>query len=500
MKWSSWFVLLLFAFGLILISGCTQVETGCVDDGHCSLNEKYIGTCADCAPDFYLSNDFGSYSFYDDGMLFLESCVVARDGEYTGNLPFYLEVTGDNGKVLFHMDFEEYVDFDSDEFWSYANLDVFKGGFKYNSQAALDDDSNTPKIYCFNIKGYLGSRSYPYYNVKLVVNPDKSVSEKNYDNNELDFRVNGNVEHYPDILIERDIGEFKYIYSNNKKKREKGYSFDLYIAYYNYTRYAYDNYPGLVRAEVAIFDSKESAEEFLNIIISDENENVKKIEKDGLLYYELSQGLFWKHGNKLIAVSYPSGEEGEALFREYVSKYPSDIIKANVGSSTTTTSTTTTTAASTTTTIITTSTTTSTTITTTSTTTSSTTSSTTTTTTTTLKDLPSDVYFVYKTDDDELLIGDDLTALLKENGYKEIKSSYIYSYDKFPSDEKVENEESFIVIRKGIGIFVNWGINDDNFVQIINKFGSNDLEDYKELDGDELLSSELDDIYDENFD
>jgi len=233
----------------------------------------------------------------------------------------------------------------------YPRVDFFVDGFhegliQYTSLTLLPggEFSDINGIF-FQYDGYHINKTF---NVKYVVDWENKLNEGDEKNNEKEAKVfvkeglyvecndlnltppinittndtiNDTKDFHSRLLIEHDIGNYKYV---NSQRHNEDYGTRVQANYERGKNYA--------AAAVIAFKNNEKAREYLKTKIKNANElgyDVKFVNKNGvhLIRGKNENTFIWVHGTYAISVSEYSNETPWALLLAYLKKYPSEPIK-----------------------------------------------------------------------------------------------------------------------------------------------------------------------------
>ncbi|MCF7866345.1 hypothetical protein K9L67_01880 [Candidatus Woesearchaeota archaeon] len=300
---------------MMILTACNTNLGGCNNDGFCSLEEQ-LGNCGDCMPDFEVTDDdIRVYTDYENNIREVGVCVTNKNGQYEGPVSIGFSKIDANG---YESEWEdEEVRFTSD----YAEGDFELGTrgkqIEFDFNFIMGDDEEYD---CFYYEFDL-VESDAYYLFRI--NYDRNVEELDYKNNYASIFIDVE-EHYPEYLIEENIGNFEY-YGSSKYGSEynayyNGGSLTMYLINSNLEAKRYFEYM------VEYYSSPESVENGYAIeLINVGNKYFAKLIND------VSNGrygkYFWYSDNKFIQVYFDN--EDTALFEAYAKRYPSDVVGEN---------------------------------------------------------------------------------------------------------------------------------------------------------------------------
>lgn len=293
-------ILLLTVF---LITGCVVPSKRCVNDDFCSNNEKFLGNCDDCMPDFTISELEANY--YDEKVNIFY-CVENLNGEYTGELDITYQVYGANSIGTEQTTKNAY--FDSNEFESYVRYNIRKGDIDFDASIT----SERRQVNCWQESKSVGPDSK--YSVFITINSNDKVEELNYNNNQRSLTIEGTEFHFPEILIEEDVDGYVYIESLYGTDEEFGVDFEMYLASYEYENYEAIAYvirtKGVTEAQT-LFDG---FVEDNDLNISGKYENVYELDDYEKAYVWLSE--------EDVIVTIGEKEFPDQLLEAYIVRYP----------------------------------------------------------------------------------------------------------------------------------------------------------------------------------
>ncbi len=313
------FIALLFA-----LSGCSAIQpSACIDDGVCSLNEKLIGTCNDCLPDFAVeSNTFtGTYNSYDNS-LDAFACVKNLNGEYTDKLQIGWAVSTQSTYQGAYDD--TYANYDSPDLSGNFQINANKGNLMQNLNLQFANSQVQEQCYSHHFDNV--GKSANYY-VFLNVNSDGAVQEKNMSNNNGFLYVQGSAESYPQYLIESNIGNWQYLESSAEFNQQlfgndtvSPIMADIYQADYSDdidVEVVISAQPQDIVARVV--NSINSISDNSTVIDGEYNASLQQ------LYYNIYTdnqliSSFWVSGSKIVVIK----GDADSIFKAYLEQYPPD--------------------------------------------------------------------------------------------------------------------------------------------------------------------------------
>jgi hypothetical protein len=319
-----WVILGFVIVALIAVSGCSPTKLSCVNDGFCSLDEKYLGTCGDCKPDFVVESQ-NLYAYYNPstGLIDASVCVKNTNGEYEGDVSVGWYVCTSRDCQSAYETQKAYFSAPSVE--SHAYLTVKKGQVFFDSQFL----SNREQYSCFS-KQFTVNPSSDYW-VNFNINGDQRVDELKFDNDWGQFYVKGVAEHYPDILLEYNLGakgEYAYQDSHQQTVSESAgdtvYNINVYNANY---LVATAEVSSSSQAAIGYFESVALAKSYLDrqMSLSSGRFSVIKL-SNGVDVFAGSDGTYaWQSDDKIVVVSdfFWTGQPAESnpLALAYSDKY-----------------------------------------------------------------------------------------------------------------------------------------------------------------------------------
>ena len=309
-------IMLLLAF----LVGCTDPFIGdeCVDDGVCTLREKYLGNCFDCFPDFEVTED-SFYAHLDGNNLHANVCVRNKVNEYKGEVKVRWTLQDSSGYQ--HFEEEEYVYFDSDDAWGYFSLNVDPGKINFNTFLEIGQNEQWS---CFR-RNFEVDPSHEY-RISFHINPYEEVDEQDYSNNYASILVEGELD-LSEYLILETIGRFRLLNYNvdtfDDFFTNTYYKFKVYGAYYREK----NNYVDVTVA--TNFESGDAHSLLFDTIDFFELEqnyqfNLTEFNNEVVFVGENNHMVMWYHGNRLIMVSSENVLEND-VFLEYINRFPSTI-------------------------------------------------------------------------------------------------------------------------------------------------------------------------------
>jgi hypothetical protein len=327
-----WLVLGLVVVALVIFSGCTPERLSCIDDGFCSPDEKYIGTCGDCKPDFVVESQdmYASYNA-STGMIDASVCVKNTNGGYEGDVSVgWFACASKDCKPSYET---EIASFSPPAVESHPYLAVRKGQAIFSSQLVDAKEQHS----CFS-KQFTVQPSGDYW-VHFMINEDQKVAELKFDNNYATYSLKSAAEHYPDILLEYKLGirgEIAYLDSGLRRLQEtmssKPYNIGVYAAHYAPALVPASAAPSDGNPEVAadnsyasigVFESEGLAKSYLEgFLVSTAgmrmNLSKTKLSNNAAVYLSNKgdhRSYFWQSGNKIVYVE-DSEREGYAVGSE----------------------------------------------------------------------------------------------------------------------------------------------------------------------------------------
>jgi hypothetical protein len=227
------YMLILVVVSLFLTACLGGGANVCVDDGICTIDEKFRGGCADCLPDFSVPEE-NMFIQYDPETKYLSYsyCIQNEGGDYVGDLKV---------AVFLNTNFEDRykaktdsVYLDRSEVEGYLNVQVKEGQVLLHNFLQINS-GNQKSLHCFG-GGFSDVAEASYYGVQVHVNSNQVVSEKSFENNYGYVSIEGSQFAYPDYLVEYDTS------ANFRYQRSYGFvrpNFEQYTAFYSeYSTYA----------------------------------------------------------------------------------------------------------------------------------------------------------------------------------------------------------------------------------------------------------------------
>ena len=309
-------------FLLTFLVGCTgPIYTGdqCVDDGVCTLTEKYLGDCFDCFPDFEVTED-SFYAYLDGNNLHANVCVRNKVNEYKGEVKVRWTLQDSSG--FQHFEEEEYVYFDSDDVWGSFSLNVDPGKIRFNTFLEIGQNEQWS---CFR-RNFEVDPSHEY-RISFHINPYNEVDEQDYFNNRVTIFVEGELD-LSEYLILENIGLFRLIYSNFDTFEDyisnTYYKFKSYQAFYMHRDY--NSADVMVAADFESGDAYSLLFDVLEMFESEENYYFDETNFNNAVIYvgENDHVAMWVHGNRLIMLSSENVLEND-VFLEYINRFPSEM-------------------------------------------------------------------------------------------------------------------------------------------------------------------------------
>ncbi len=226
----------------LVISACS-FGGSCVDDNFCSSTELLRGGCNDCRPDFAVGEVYLNY--LSDGSANVFYCIDNINGQYDGDLDVYVNVGGiaqpyDSSAPL------EQVSFSSAASELYATTRNVNGISMVDFNLRYgDQDERICSSFDFTAEP---SREYW---VSVWIDPSNTIEEIDDGNNQFtESFLTGVEEHYPGVLLEYDLGDYRYFYSDLFGENDMQH----YLAYYTKDFYR-DETSYSVWADVAVLPS-----------------------------------------------------------------------------------------------------------------------------------------------------------------------------------------------------------------------------------------------------
>lgn len=310
-------------FLLTFLVGCTgPIYTGdqCVDDGVCTLTEKYLGNCFDCFPDFEVTED-NFYAHLDGNNLHANVCVRNKVNEYKGEVKVRWNVRDSSG--FQHFEEEEYVYFDSDDAWGHFSLNVDPGKIKFNTFLEIGQNEQWQ---CFR-RNFIVDPSHEY-RIGFHINPYQEVDEQDYYNNRISIFVEGELD-LSEYLILEDIRHYILGYHEVRVIEEEinnnDYIFKSHEAFYRTS----DNKRAevMVAADFRLGDAHSLLFDVLGMFEFEENYQFNSTEvNNGVVFVgENNHMVMWLHNDadRLIVISSENILEND-VFLAYINKFPSD--------------------------------------------------------------------------------------------------------------------------------------------------------------------------------
>jgi hypothetical protein len=318
-------ILLVFLIvGTVFLSACNLRPMSCSDDNVCSLDEEVIGTCRDCLPDFVVT-DKDMYVTYDPNKNIIDAttCIKNTGGNFEGEIQVGWQVSSQKD---YRSDYTtETLYFNGPSAESHAYLTVKNHQILFNRDVRIGKQD---QYYCIS-KQFDNIQPAPEYWVSIQVS-SPNAEEKDVANNWATTRVVGIRENYPDYLIEENLGnngEFQYINSAYDDYTEDGYAFGVHSATYG-NNFDGSGYNIAYTAENAVFDSSQSASEYLQLVLTQVSYGTIFDGEVFILGDNNIPVFLWESGPSLIVVSKGSTStddytlENDPVMNAYLAKFP----------------------------------------------------------------------------------------------------------------------------------------------------------------------------------
>jgi hypothetical protein len=152
--------------------------------------------------------EFTIYNRNGVGTLFYNYCIKNNGGAFDGNVPVRVTLYEDLDQQI--EEFQTQIAFAKPI--STGNYQLINTGNGLTLQAQARSGDDWDQRYCYG--GGRSVQAANHYNVNINVNPEQAVEERNFDNNNAYGYVEGTPLHFPQYLVEYDIGAIHYSYSD----------------------------------------------------------------------------------------------------------------------------------------------------------------------------------------------------------------------------------------------------------------------------------------------